>query len=208
MKHLLKSVLVAAGLFLTVGAVNAQQKIGHINTQEVLFLMPEYKTANETLESFVGTKRTEIQQMDAERQKKITAFYDKQKTVSEANKEEVGKELQALQGDIQEMEERMQQIQQRAEQEVGQKREEVFQPVFEKAETAIQAVAKEKGYAYVFDISQPATIYFDGGEDISAEVKTKLGIDPNAKPVAPANGGAAPTTPGTGTQQPTIPPAN
>ncbi|WP_134088380.1 OmpH family outer membrane protein [Olivibacter sp. XZL3] len=193
MKHLLKSVLVAAGLFLTVGAVNAQQKIGHVNSQEILFLMPEYKTANQALETFVGTKRTEIQQMDAERQKKITAFMDKQKTRSEANKETVDQELQTLSTEIQQMEGRMGEVQQKAEQEVGAKREEVFQPVFEKAEKAIQAVAKEKGYAYILDIAQQSVLYFEGGDDISAAVKTKLGIDPNAKPAAPAN--AAPTTP-------------
>lgn len=187
MKHLLKSVLVAAGLFLTVGAVNAQQKIGHVNSQEILFLMPEYKTANQALETFVGTKRTEIQQMDAERQKKITAFMDKQKTRSEANKETVDQELQTLSTEIQQMEGRMGEVQQKAEQEVGAKREEVFQPVFEKAEKAIQAVAKEKGYAYILDIAQQSVLYFEGGDDISAAVKTKLGIDPNAKPVAPTN---------------------
>lgn len=196
MKHLLKSVLVAAGLFLTVGAVNAQQKIGHVNSQEILLLMPEYKTANQALETFVGTKRTEIQQMDAERQKKITAFMDKQKTRSEANKETVDKELQTLSTEIQQMEGRMGEVQQKAEQEVGAKREEVFQPVFEKAEKAIQAVAKEKGYAYILDIAQQSVLYFEGGDDISAAVKTKLGIDPNAKPAAPAATTPA-TTPAT-----------
>ncbi|MCL4637649.1 MULTISPECIES: OmpH family outer membrane protein [Olivibacter] len=197
MKHLFKSVLVAAGLFLTVGAVSAQQKIGHVNSQEILLLMPEYKTANQTLETFVGTKRTEIQQMDAERQKKITAFMDKQKTRSEANKETVDKELQTLSTEIQQMEGRMGEVQQKAEQEVGAKREEVFQPVFEKAEKAIQAVAKEKGYAYILDIAQQSVLYFEGGDDISAAVKTKLGIDPNAKPVAPAATTPTTTTPAT-----------
>jgi len=192
MKHLLKSVLVAAGLFLTVGAVSAQQKIGHVNSQEILLLMPEYKTANQALETFVGTKRTEIQQMDSERQKKIAVFLDKQKSRSEANKETVDKELQTLNTDIQEMEGRMQEVQQKAEQEVAQKREEVFQPVFAKAEQAIHAVAKEKAYAYILDIAQQSVLYFDGGDDISAAVKTKLGIDPNAKPAAPAAN--APTT--------------
>lgn len=199
MKHLLKSVLVAAGLFLTIGSVSAQQKIGHVNSQEVLFLMPEYKTANQALETFVGTKRTELQQMDTERQKKITTYQDKYKTLSEANKETVGKELQTMQTEIQQMEGRMGEVQQKAEQEIAAKREEVFQPVFEKAEKAIQAVAKEKGYAYVLDISQQTVLYFDGGEDIGAAVKTKLGIDPNAKPAPPAAGAAAPgaTTPAT-----------
>ncbi|MFC6102983.1 OmpH family outer membrane protein [Olivibacter domesticus] len=199
MKHLLKTVLVAAGLFLTISSVSAQQKIGHVNSQEVLFLMPEYKTANQALETFVGTKRTELQQMDTERQKKITAYQDKYKTLSEANKEALGKELQTMQTEIQQVEGRMQEVQQKAEQEVSAKREEVFQPVFEKAEKAIQAVAKEKGYAYILDISQQSVLYFEGGEDIGAAVKTKLGIDPNAKPTPPA-GAAAPgatTTPAT-----------
>jgi len=198
MKHLLKSVLVAAGLFLTVSAVSAQQKIGHVNSQEILLLMPEYKTAQAGLETFVNTKRTEIQQMDAERQKKIKEFLDKQKTRSEANKETVDKELQDLNTQIQQMEGRMQDVQQKAEQEVAAKREEVFQPVFEKAEQAIHAVAKEKGYAYVLDIAQQSVLYFEGGDDISAAVKTKLGIDPNAKPAAPtATAPATTTTPTT-----------
>lgn len=199
MKNLMKSVVVVAGLFLTVGAVNAQQKIGHVNSQEILQLMPEFKTANQTVEEFVKTKQTELQQMDAERQKKVTAYYDKNKTVSEANKEVVGKELQAMGTEIQEMEQRMQEVEQRAQQEVGQKREEIFQPVFAKAESAIQSVAKEKGFAYVLDIAQQSVLYFDGGEDISADVKTKLGIDPNAKPTAPTQAPAA---------SPTVPPTN
>jgi len=186
MKHSFKSVLVAAGLMLTIGSVSAQQKIGHVNSQEILLLMPEYKTANQTLETFVNTKRGELQQMDTERQKQITAYQDKYKTLSEANKESVGKELQDMETQIQQIGGRIQEVQQRAEQEVAQKREEVFQPVFEKAEQAIQAVAKEKGYAYILDISQQSVLYFDGGEDISAAVKTKLGIDPNAKPAVPA----------------------
>jgi outer membrane protein len=73
----------------------------------------------------------------------------------------------------------------------------VFQPVFEKAEKAIQAVAKEKGYAYILDIAQQSVLYFEGGDDISAAVKTKLGIDPNAKPVAPAATTPTTTTPAT-----------
>ncbi len=200
MKHLLKSVLVAAGLFLAVGAVHAQQKIGHVNSQEILLVMPEYKTANQTLETFVNGKRAEYQQMETERQKQITAFLDKQKTRSEANKETVDKELQDFSAQIQQMEGRMQEQQQKFDQEISAKREEVLQPVFEKAEKAIQAVGKEKGYAYILDISQQGVLYYDGGEDIGAAVKTKLGIDPNAKPAVPTQqpaapaGGAAPTT--------------
>ncbi len=53
-----------------------------------------------------------------------------------------------------------------------------------KADAAIKAVSKEKGYAYVFDTANPALVFFDGGEDITALVKTKLGISATA--AAPA----------------------
>ena len=47
------------------------------------------------------------------------------------------------------------------------------------------AVAKEKGLAYVFDLTAQGAntlVYFDGGEDITPAVKTKLGIAATAKP--------------------------
>lgn len=45
-----------------------------------------------------------------------------------------------------------------------------------KAEDAVKAVAKEKGYAYVLDITQPGVVYFDGGINILGDVKAKLGL--------------------------------
>ncbi len=52
----------------------------------------------------------------------------------------------------------------------------------------MSAVAKEKGLAYVFDTAASQgfnnMVYFAGGEDITAAVKTKLGI--------PATAAAAP----------------
>ncbi len=55
-----------------------------------------------------------------------------------------------------------------------------------KLSTAIAAVAKEKGLAYVFDISGSqgfnSLVYFDGGDDVTAAVKTKLGISLTAAP--------------------------
>ena len=74
------------------------------------------------------------------------------------------------------MEKRITETQEKAQEELTAKRTELYQPVFKKAEDAVKAVAKEKGYAYVFDVSQPGVVYFDGGEDLLNAVKTKLGI--------------------------------
>ena len=65
---------------------------------------------------------------------------------------------------------------QKAQQDLTAKQEELYKPILAKAEVAIKAVSKEKGFAYVFDTAQQALVYFDGGEDITPLVKTKLGI--------------------------------
>lgn len=176
MKSILKVAVVAVGMLFAGNAVNAQQKLGHIHSADLLQAMPEMKTADVSFQTFAKAKQTTLEKMDAERQKKITVYQEKAKTISEANKESVSKELQALATEIQDMEKRLGEAQQKSEEELQTKRTELYQPVFKKAEDAVKAVAKEKGYAYVFDVSQPGVVYFDGGDDMLAAVKTKLGI--------------------------------
>ena len=84
----------------------------------------------------------------------------------------------------------------KATKDVTDKQNELFPPLQQKVGNAIAAVAKEKGLAYVFDTSVAQgfnnLVYSDGGEDITAAVKTKLGISATAAPAAnkPATGGA------------------
>ncbi len=176
MRKLVKVAAVAVGLLFAGNAVNAQQKLGHINSSDLLQAMPEMKSADASFQTFAKAKQTALEQMDAERQKKIVSYQEKAKTISEANKEAVGKELETLAKTIQDMEARITETQEKSQEELTAKRTELYQPVFKKAEDAVKVVAKEKGYAYVFDISQPGVVYFDGGDDLISAVKTKLGI--------------------------------
>jgi outer membrane protein len=180
MRNLVKVAVVAVGLVCAGNAVNAQQKLGHINSSDLLQAMPEMKTADASFQTFAKAKQTALEKMDAERQKKIVVYQEKAKTISEANKEAVGKELEILAKDIQEMEKRISDSQEKSQEELTAKRTELYQPVFKKAEDAVKVVAKEKGYAYVFDISQPGVVYFDGGDDLIVPVKAKLGITASA----------------------------
>ncbi len=176
MKKSVKIAVVATGLFLAGNVVNAQQKLGHINSSDLLQSMPEMKVADASFQTFAKAKQTAIEQMDAERQKKIASYQEKAKTRSEANKDALDKELNTLGADIQDMEKRITDSQEKSQEELTAKRTEIYQPIFKKAEAAVKTVAKEKGYSYVFDISQPGVVYFDGGDDLLASVKTKLGI--------------------------------
>lgn len=176
MKNLFKIAVIGAGLFFAGNTASAQQKFAHINTGDLLQSMPEMKTADATFQTYAKAKQTALELMDAERVKKITVYQEKAKTLSEANKEVLEKELITLGKDIQDMEKRITDTQEKSQEELTTKRTELYQPVFKKAEDAVKAVAKEKGYAYVFDVSQPGVVYFDGGEDLLNVVKTKLGI--------------------------------
>lgn len=188
MKKLINVFFVSAGLMLLTNIANAQQKFGHLNTDEIYATMPEAKKAQADLKTFADKLQADLEKMGMEYQTKMKAAEDKQKTISEANKEVVGKELQTAAEELQDLNRRIQEAQNKGNEAVETKRNELFPPVGTKLSNAINAIAKEKGLAYVFDVSVSQgfnnLLYFDGGEDVTAAVKTKLGI--SATPAAPA----------------------
>ncbi|MCZ4224535.1 OmpH family outer membrane protein [Pedobacter rhodius] len=189
MRKLINVFFVAAGLLFTANMANAQQKIGHVNSEEVFANLPESKSAQTTLENLSKTKQAEIDVMIKEYQTQLAAAQAKEKTRSEANKETVDKELQTAATQLQDLQKRIGDAQTKAQQDLGTKQGELFQPIQGKVATAISAIAKEKGLAYVFDIANGQggnnLVFWDGGEDITAAVKTKLGITATAKAPAP-----------------------
>ncbi len=195
MKKSIKVAVLAIGLSVAGLYAQAQQKFAHINSSELLQSMPEMKSADASFQTYAKAKQTALEQMDAERQKKIAVYQDKYKTLSEANKEILGKELETLGKEIQDMEKRIGETEQKSQEEMNAKRSELYQPVFERAEKAVKQVAKEKGYAYVFDISQPGVVYFEGGEDIIEVVKAKLAATASPAPAAAAPATTAPAKP-------------
>nr|RYF18260.1 MAG: OmpH family outer membrane protein [Flavobacteriales bacterium] len=123
-----------------------------------------------------------------EYQTKYQAAQAKEKTLSEANKEQVLKELQTAQTELQDLQKRIEDARNKARTDVETKQGELFPPLQQKVATAINTISKEKGLSYVFDTAASQgfnnLVYFDGGEDITASVKTKLGIPATAKPAA------------------------
>lgn len=184
MRKLINVLFVAAGLMLTTNIANAQQKLGHLHSDEIYATMPEAKSAQTVLETLGKGKQADIDKMITEYQAKLKAAQDKEKTLSEANKEVVGKELQAAQVELQSMGARIEEARTKATSDVQAKQAELFTPINQKIATAMGAVAKEKGLAYVFDISVSQgynnLVYFDGGDDITPAVKAKLGISATA----------------------------
>jgi outer membrane protein len=190
MRKLINVFFVAAGLLLTANVANAQQKIGHLSSDEIYATMPDAIAAQNTLQTLAKAKQAEIDKMKAEYQTKYKAAVDLEKTLSEANKEAVSKLLQTAGQEIQDLQKRIDDASAKATTELQTKQGELFTPVNTKVSGAMAAVAKEKGLAYVFDTANPQgannLVYFDGGENITAAVKTKLGISATAAPVKAA----------------------
>jgi outer membrane protein len=194
MKNVIKIALVVAGLSLSGSVVHAQ-KLGYINSAELLQAMPEMKAADATLGAYEKTLQTTLESMSTEREKKIAAYTDLAKTRSEANKDAIDKQLQTMGNEIQDLEKRISDQDQKSQQDYKTKQDEIFNPILKKATDAVNAVAKEKGYAAVFDISQPSIVYYDGLENLLDAVKAKLGITASSTPAAtkaPATGAKSP----------------
>lgn len=149
---------------------NAQSKIAHINTSELMNAMPEMKDFEKKLLDYETVLRNQLTEMQNELQKDYTAYMSD--TVSPPAIMEIKKKkLEDLQANIQ-------QFTQTAEQDMQKKREELYMPIYKKAKTAISDVAKTKGYDYVLDSSEGlGVLVTNAANDLMNDVKKKLGIN-------------------------------
>jgi len=164
----MKKIILLLAIGVTLGLqVQAQKKTGYVNSQELISLMPEAQKAETDLKTYIETLESQFKTMATEGQTKMKDFETNSATWTDAVKEVKAKELQDLEG-------RMQEFQANADQKISQKRQELFKPLFEKAQNAIKAVGDEGKYDYIFDGS--ALLYSKPSEDILPLVKAKLGI--------------------------------
>jgi outer membrane protein len=161
--------LTAAILLLCVTSVQAQVKLGHINSTQLLSFMPETKNADSTLQKFGSSLENQLKTMSAEYDTKVSDFKSKEASMAEPIREAKIKEI----GDL---ETRIQDFQQSAQNSIQKKKEELYSPIIKKAEDAIHAVAKEKSYTYVFDSSVGVLLWAQDSEDIMGIVKQKLSL--------------------------------
>ena len=178
MKKLLLGAVMAFGIL----SASAQStKIGYINTDELMSLMPEAAKINTDLNEYQVSLQQQGQTLQIEADKKRDQYFKDSLTLSASMKEIRRDELVKLYTRLQNYEQEMQEkAQQYAQSKIG--------PVRIKALDAIKAVAKEKGYTYVLDEATSALLVMPPGDDLLPAVKTKLGI----KDAPPAPAGTKP----------------
>tara|TARA_R110002072_G_scaffold129354_7_gene267815 strand:+ start:493 stop:990 length:498 start_codon:yes stop_codon:yes gene_type:complete len=165
----MKKILVVIIALVIAAPTFAQQKFGHIDSAALLELMPEKAKAEKELEAFAKEFQTALEAMAKEYEAKVASFQQTEKDMISTVRNTKVRE-------ISELERRIQEFQTQAQEEIGKKEQEVLTPIIEKARKAIDEVALEKDYTYVFDSSLGVLLYAKDTEDVMAEVKTKLGL--------------------------------
>ena len=158
-----------AALLLAASATATAQKFGYVNSAEILAAMPAMKAAESNLEGLqkqlqkkgqgmVENFQTDVAALQKEAQAgNLTPKQQEEESVKlEKRREEIGAFEQKMMADLQE------------------KRAELLKPIYDSINEAIEAVAKEGNYQFIFD--QQVLLYGEEAADVSALVKAKLGI--------------------------------
>ncbi len=167
--------LIALSVVVTALTATAQElKFGHINMQEVVFLMDEMDSARVQLEKFNQDIQTTYNAMIEEYNTKISTY-------EQMSANWTPSVLATKQQEIQDLQSRLQQYQQNAQMDINNLQQQLMAPISQKANEAVSKVGKANGLIYVFDLSSGAVPYFDTAlsMDITAQVKTELGISPD-----------------------------
>jgi outer membrane protein len=149
----------------------AQQKIGHINTQDVLALMPERDSAAKIFEKFNAEIVKNYESMNVVYNNLLETYTKQKDSLSTFIRQAKEAELIDMQGKIQNFKEVGQQ-------ELDKKQNELMAPIVEKLKKAIKEVAEANKFTYVIDVTGGALVYFNEDEALNLLplVKVKLGL--------------------------------
>ena len=142
-------------------------KYGHVNSSEILKAMPGVDSISIKLQAFQDELQAMYESYMTEYQTKKLKFDKDAGTMSSTVRQIREQELIDLQN-------RIQDFQNGVQQDLEEKQYELAKPFQDKIQGAIDAIAKEYQFNYIFDTQ--ILLYYDGGEDITPLVKKKLGI--------------------------------
>ena len=153
------------------GSTMAQKnsKFGHINSNDLMQIMPGRDSAQTILQGEVAELEETLKSMQAEAEKRYNDYVANQAGWTELIR-------QTKQREIQDMAARIEEFQQNAQKQLQEREAELLKPIIDRAKKAIADVAKEGGYTYIFDTGTAAVLYDEGGDDIMPQVKKKLGL--------------------------------
>lgn len=164
---LIFTLILAVGLSFS-GTIQAQN-IAHINTSELVEVMPETAEAKKELEDYANQLELRLRTLSNDYQEKAS------KLEEQVSRGELSPSVQQTKmKEISDLAEQIQNYTTEAQDALNQKEQELIEPINKKAKAAIEKVAKEHGYDYVLD--EATLLVMPPSRDILPLVKKELGL--------------------------------
>ena len=152
-----------------------QQKIGFVNTEAVLALLPVTKKANEELAEMQTKFLTQSQGMQADMKAKIDEL------VAQNEAGALSENMKILgEQEITQMQQDLNAHNQQSQETLTKRRNVLFKPIFKQVEESIQKVSKEQGYDMVIDVEAGGVRYANNQYNLTRAVLEDLGVDVDA----------------------------
>lgn len=161
-----KTLLIATIAFLGAQTINAQAKVAHVDTYEILTKMPAMIDAQNQLKKLSETYDKEYKTLVDEYQAKVKKYDAESSTVTDAVN-------QTRTTEVQDMIKRINEYKETAQGDLQKKETELMKPLQEKIKTSIQKVGKAKGIQYIMNAEN---LLLADGPDLTADVKKDLGF--------------------------------
>jgi len=161
-------VVVAMILF---SGVSIAQKYGYVNSALLLSELPEIKQADAELTTYQKQLVAKGEGMVKTLQ---TEFQATQGKVERGELSQI--QIQQKEGELAKKQQEIQQYEQEVQQLIGQKREQLYQPILDKVKNIVDAYAKENGYNMIFDSSAGSLLFAQESDDLMGAIKAKLGL--------------------------------
>lgn len=158
-------------LFVNTGFAQKTLKIGHVNTAELIFKMPE----NDSIQAILDKEAKEMENMYAE----LISEHEKNVEKFEAEKDSYSDFLRRTkESELVESVQKIQNFQQTAGQQLQKRNLELNQPVYQKLNNAISKVATRNNFTYILDLSNGAVVFHSANsQNVNNLVLAELGID-------------------------------
>ncbi len=170
MKKIVNLLLVLGFLTFSSFTFGQDYKFGHIESQQIIVLMPEYSKASDSLQTVRTRYDEQAERMQVEINRKYNELMEQQNELDSLI-------LESMFTEVQSMQERLQNFQMQAGQKLRTLEANLLQEVMGKLDKAVAEVAKELELMYVFDTSQRNPVYTsDQSIDVGPMVKEKLDI--------------------------------
>lgn len=170
MKIVLKLSLALLLLVAIIPSASAQ-KMGYINSQELISILPEADSVKVKLDSFSKELGELLEGIQVEYNNKVQDYQSNLATMSESIRGIKEKELVDLQA-------RYEEFQGSAQQDLQREQSSLMKPIIETARAAIDKVSKDNSLIAVFDLSAGSLAYHDSTAMVNLLplVKKHLGI--------------------------------